>query len=209
MSYKAIAIAALMLGGVSAAHATVTNSFDAGVSGFQTGDTHIADFDTTFGGAVLVAPAGYYTGLTAGVAAPPAGDTSQYLAVQNGGSATFSFDAARRISFDVGSVDDFNSVTLTLLGSGGPVTLSGSALNHNAATGDQFSNLTNGRLTIFGDAGEAFTGLVLSSSGNSFEVDNLATSGAVPEASTWAMFLGGFGALGSAMRRRRQAVSFA
>jgi len=35
------------------------------------------------------------------------------------------------------------------------------------------------------------------------------TPPAVPEASTWAMMLGGFGLLGSAMRRRRTVVSFA
>jgi hypothetical protein len=39
---------------------------------------------------------------------------------------------------------------------------------------------------------------------------NLApAAGGVPEAATWAMMLGGFGAVGAAMRRRRPHVTFA
>ncbi len=206
MIYKAAALAALLTFG-SAANATVTDSFAAGVSGFQAGETPISDFSDCSGLALTGAGTGCYTGLTSGVAAPPAGDTSQYLAVLSGGTASFMFDAVRQISFDVGSVDDFNTVTVTLLGLGGPVTLSGSAITGNAANGDQFSSLSNGRLTIFGNAGEAFTGLVLSSSGNSFEIDNLATHGAVPEMSSWALFLAGFGAIGAAARRRRTTLN--
>ena len=48
-------------------------------------------------------------------------------------------------------------------------------------------------------------GLRLSSTQNAFEVDNLAIN-AVPEPATWAMMLLGFGAVGFAMRRRRQPV---
>ena len=208
MIYKVAAMAGLLMLS-SAATATVTDSFAEGVFGFQAGDTVVSDFSDCSGLALTGAGTGCYTGLHDGIAAPPAGDTSQYLAVLNGGTATFAFGAAGRISFDVGSVDDFNSVTVTLLGAGGPITLSGSALTGNAANGDQHSNLTNGRLTIFGTAGEAFTGLMLSSSGNSFEIDNLATSGAVPEMSSWALFLAGFGAIGAAARRRRTASTFA
>jgi hypothetical protein len=200
MLRKAFIIAGLLTV-ASTAQATVTNTFAPGTFGFQVGDIPVNDFSSctgfTFTGSV-----GCYTGLTPGVAAPPAGDLTQYLAVLGGGSATFLFGDAQRISFDVGSVDDFNSVTLTLLGLGGPVTLTGSQINGNSANGNQTSSLTNGRLTIFGTAGETFTGLTLTSGGNSFEIDNLAVSGAVPEASTWAMFLVGFGALGVATRRR-------
>lgn len=208
MIYKAAALAGLLMLS-STANATVTDSFAGGVFGFQPGDTVISDFSDCTGLVLTGAGTGCYTGLHDGIAAPPAGDVTQYLAVLNGGTATFTFAGTRRISFDVGSVDDFNSVTVTLLGLGGPVTLTGSDLTGNAANGDQHSALTNGRLTIFGTAGEAFTGLVLSSSGNSFEIDNLATSGAVPEMSSWALFLAGFGAIGAAARRRARASLFA
>jgi len=208
MIYKAAALAGLLMLS-SAAGATVTDSFAEGVSGFQSGDTHISDFSDCTGLVLTGAGTGCYTGLHDGIAAPPAGDDTQYLAVLGGGTATFTFSGAHMISFDVGSVDAFNSVTVTLLGAGGPVTLTGSELTGNAATGDQHSDLTNGRLTIFGTNNEAFTGLVLSSSGNSFEIDNLATSGAVPETSSWALFLAGFGAIGAVARRRRPASAIA
>lgn len=207
MLYKAAATAGLLMLG-SAASATVTDSFAEGVSGFQAGDTVISDFSDCSGLVLTGAGTGCYTGFHDGIAAPPAGDTTQYLAVLGGGTATFTFGGTKRISFDVGSVDNFNSITLTLLGAGGPVTLTGSQITGNAATGDQHSDLTNGRLTIYGTAGEAFTGLVLSSSGNSFEIDNLAVSGAVPEMSSWALFLVGFGGIGAAIRRRRTMVAF-
>jgi hypothetical protein len=44
---------------------------------------------------------------------------------------------------------------------------------------------------------------------DSFAVVNLNQTGAVPEPATWAMMVGGFGLIGSAMRRRKVAVRFA
>ena len=206
---RRIAVIVGAIGMASAANA-VNVSFTLGATGFQVGDNQIANFDTTFGGAALTGSGtGYYTG-TQAVAAAPMNDASQYLAVLSGGSASFSFiNGFNKISFDVGSVDDYNSLTLTLLGAN-PVTLSGSQIiNGLAATGDQHSAINNGRLTLTADAGHAFTGLSLASSGNSFEVDNLAVSGAVPEPATWAMMLVGFGGMGYAMRSSRKvAVRF-
>jgi hypothetical protein len=146
---------------------------------------------------------GVYQGLTPGVAAPPAGNDSRYLAVLSGGSATFTFDRAyRNVSLDVGSVDSYNNLMITLFGAGGNVTLSGSQLNAgNSANGDQSNPLENGRLTLTGLAG--ITGFTATSSGNSFEFDNVGVSGAVPETATWAMMFVGFGALGAMMRRRK------
>ncbi|MBT2188181.1 PEP-CTERM sorting domain-containing protein [Sphingobium sp. H33] len=40
-------------------------------------------------------------------------------------------------------------------------------------------------------------------------LDNVRVSGAVPEPATWAMMIGGFALAGTAMRRRKAAVSFA
>ena len=203
--------AASLVGVATAGNATVTPTFAPGTFGFQAGDTQLADFDTTFGGVVLTgAGTGYYNGLHSGIAAPPEGDTTDYLAVLNGGSATFTFAGATGISFDVGSVDDYNSLMITLSGPDGPsITLSGSQINDGVANGDQHSAITNGRLTISGGPGDVFTTLTLSSTGNSFEIDNLALRGAVPESATWAMFLVGFGAIGSTIRRRRTSLTFA
>jgi hypothetical protein len=53
------------------------------------------------------------------------------------------------------------------------------------------------------------TQVVFSSSGNSFELDNIAVASAVPEPATWAMMIVGFGVAGGALRRRRLAPLFA
>lgn len=204
-----IASALVAVAGAGVANAAVVQDFAPGVFGAQAGETLIADFDSSFGG-VTLSNAGFYTGFHDGEAAPPAGDATSYLAVLGGGSASFSLlPGVSHVSFDVGSVDSFNSVVLTLFGSGDEVVLTGSDINDAVANGDQHSSLTNGRLTLFGNAGERFTSLKLLSSANSFEVDNLAVSGAVPEPATWAMMIVGFGAVGATLRRRRTAVTFA
>jgi len=59
---------------------------------------------------------------------------------------------------------------------------------------------TNGTFPVTGSAGERFKSITLPSSGNSFEVDNLATA-AVPEPAR-AMMILGLGAVGFAMRRQ-------
>ena len=74
----------------------------------------------------------------------------------------------------------------------------------NPANGDQIAAGTNGRFTVTGNAGELFTSVTFSSTGNSFEVDNLAVGGAVPEPATWALMMLGFGGMGFAMRRKPQ-----
>ena len=49
-------------------------------------------------------------------------------------------------------------------------------------------------------------GFQMSSGQNAFEIDNIAlTTGGVPEPSTWAMMLLGFGAIGFTIRRRKSA----
>jgi hypothetical protein len=67
----------------------------------------------------------------------------------------------------------------------------------------------NGLFTVVGGAGETFTGITLASGSNSFEIDRLAVSGAVPEPATWAMMIAGFGFIGGTMRVRRRTLSFA
>lgn len=212
MRLNKLFVMAALVGGTmlaSAAGAQVTSSFLPGTMGFQPLETAIDDFNGyasvgddahfTYTGNV-----GFYTDTTPGVAAAPAGDGTQYLAVLSGGSATFNFGKAyHTFSLDVGSVDDYNSLMITLFGAGGSVTLSGSQLNAgNSANGDQSNPLENGRLSI--SSPWAITGFTASSTGNSFELDNVGVSGAVPEPATWAFMFAGFGAIGLAMRGHRQ-----
>jgi hypothetical protein len=76
------------------------------------------------------------------------------------------------------------------------------------ADGNQAVASTNGRV-YFNFGGQKVYDVLFTSSGNSFEFDNIAAS--VPEPSTWAMMLVGFGGLGAAMRssRRKQVATAA
>ncbi len=62
-------------------------------------------------------------------------------------------------------------------------------------------------LVNFDFGGAVVNQVILRSSSNSFEVDNFAGSiAAVPEPTTWAMMIMGFGAVGAVIRRRRQTL---
>jgi hypothetical protein len=78
---------------------------------------------------------------------------------------------------------------------------------------NQTSPTTNpiAKLTFTGADQGLVSGLRFNSSGNAFEVDNVAVkSTAVPEPATWMMMFVGFAALGRSMRRRHgMRVAFA
>ncbi|HEY9234910.1 MAG TPA: PEPxxWA-CTERM sorting domain-containing protein [Phenylobacterium sp.] len=125
-----------------------------------------------------------------------------YLDVLAGGSATITFDSLMRsISFNWGSVDSYN--TLTIHWSGGDEVVIG-----NPGGGDQSNPSNNGVFFATVGAGESITGLTFASSQNSFEIDDISGS-AVPEPATWAMMIAGFGLAGTALRRRRTAFAAA
>jgi hypothetical protein len=137
-----------------------------------------------------------------GNGAPPADGSKGYLSVLGGGSATITF--AKPVSsfqFDWGSVDSYNSLVITS-NSESETVVPGSMNFTNPANGDQVSPGTNGLFTVTGSPGETFTSITLSSSSNSFEIDNLAVAG-VPEPANWALMIVGFGAIGAMSRRRR------
>lgn len=132
-----------------------------------------------------------------GVVPPNNGDP--YLTVLGGTSATYTFASPlSAFGFDYGSIDTYNSLEL-LFDTGPSEVYTGAQLAGPPANGDQSSLATNGRVAISTGDGRSFTGFRLSSTQNSFEIDNIA---AVPEPSTWAFMLVGFGAVGYAMRRR-------
>ena len=125
-----------------------------------------------------------------------------YLSVLEGGNATITFDSLMRsISFNWGSVDAYN--TLTIHWSGGDEVVIG-----NPGGGNQQNPSNNGVFWANVGAGEYISGLSFASDQNSFEVDDISGS-AVPEPATWAMMIMGFGLAGAAIRRRRTVLSLA
>jgi hypothetical protein len=131
----------------------------------------------------------------------PAG--TPYLSVFRGGSATIGFDdPVSGFQFDWGSLDAYN--TLTIFWNGGQKSIVPGVDFASPADGNQFQPGTNGLFTVWGNAGETFTGFRLQSADYSFEIDNLAVASAVPEPAAWALMITGFGLTGAVLRRRRR-----
>lgn len=192
--------------GASAANATATFTFDDGTGGLSAGEVLYASFDP--GSTGTLSGSGYQimTG-SDGNGADPAigGQGDPYLSVLGGGSANFTFAGLSSLGLDYGSADDYNLFTLTFA-TGPDQVLTGSQIITDTANGDQSAPRTNGRLTFTATDGNAITGLTLTSSSNSLEVDNFGVKNAVPEPGTWAMMLIGFGAVGASLRRKRTPV---
>ncbi len=177
---------------------------EGGAGGLGAGETLYASFDP--GSTAGVDPSMIYTGSFSGIAADPAvlpmGDP--YLAVMTGQVANFTFAGLSQLGLDYGSADAYNSFQL-FFADGTNQTLTGqNIIDIGDANGDQLSPRTNGRLTFNAGTGSAITGLRLTSTGNSLESDTYGVVAAVPEPSTWAMMLIGFGAAGASMRRRKR-----
>ncbi|WP_332769656.1 PEPxxWA-CTERM sorting domain-containing protein [Phenylobacterium sp.] len=138
-------------------------------------------------------------GLFPGVAAPPPGTTTNYLAIRAGGAATLDTPLISAVSVYIGSPDAYNAIRFIGL-NGFDETLTGAALAGGAFNGDQ----TIGRRMTYNFGSDRVTKVIFYSTGNSFELDNIAVATAVPEPATWAMMIVGFGLMGAAVRRRRQ-----
>lgn len=185
------------------ASAAVVLTFTPGASSPSVGYTVI----NTFANAVGITGAGFQikTPPADGDGAPPANSVpsgTSYLSVLGGGSATIGLGLASAFQFDWGSIDAYNTLTI-LSNMGSQMVIPGSTFT-NPANGNQVSSGTNGLFTVTGTAGELFTGITLTSSSNSFEIDNLAVQAAVPESATWMMMIFGFGIAGYSMRNRRR-----
>ena len=157
------------------------------------GGTSIQNFDGIAPGTTIPTNTLILDGTVPNVGVQPTGSTGNYAAVLGGGSYTIGFAPARSFSFLLGSLDDYNQITLSF-DTGPDVTYTGSAINGGAGR-DGYVTYTS--------LGSQITGATFSSSVNSFEIDNLSTG--VPEPATWALLVLGFGFVGSVMRRRTAA----
>ena len=171
---------------------------------------------------------GLYTGSYSGVAAAPAGDTSQYMAISTGGTVLFdlrSLGSIHSASVYLGSIDTYNFIDVIGRDGAGNLDFSHALLTIGGAdlppsNGDWYDAQTNRRLTLNFGASDNVGALVFRSNGVAFEFDSLGvashhdvpgnhSTAAVPEPASWAMMVGGFGLVGAAMRSRRSKLSFA
>ncbi|WP_293903835.1 PEPxxWA-CTERM sorting domain-containing protein [Phenylobacterium sp.] len=196
-----VAAVAVMVG--APASAAVLFGFDPGAASPEPGYHVVNAFDVATGitGSnfqIKVPPSDGNGALPAN--SIPAG--TPYLSVLGGGFANVSLGGLfSAFQFDWGSIDTYN--TLTIHGTAGDVVVVPGGNFPNQADGNQFAAGTNGVFTVVGTAGEKFTGITLASGSNSFEIDNLAVAGGVPEPAAWTMMILGFAAAGSLIRRRR------
>ena len=197
-------ILALGLAAAATGASATTVIYKPGVFGPPAGYTLFDNFNTDAGqdrvtGSKFLFP----TGSKPGQYIAPTGDTTPYLAVLGGGSASINFGInVKSFSFDYSTVDTYNNIAIRYT-DGGSQNYSGTFI-----LGSLPSGVTSGSFIVNGD-GRAIKGLTLSTSANSFEVDNLATSGnlgTVPEPASWAMMVAGFGLVGFATRNRRRTV---
>lgn len=150
-----------------------------------------------------------------GVRAQPWSSTGNYATVSPSDGTPGYFDLTglgpiSLVSFLWGSIDAYNDLDVLDAANNVIATFNGATVIADA-NGAQTDPLMNRlvTLTFTGDSMTDAAKLRFRSTGNAFEFDNIAVQ-AVPEASTWAMMLAGLGAVGFAMRRKRNvAVSFA
>jgi hypothetical protein len=173
-----------------------------------TGPTPTYDFDTT---TPVTTGGGIIPATVSGLYAAPFGGSGKFFSVGPSTSpvGTINLDATRPISyisFVWGSVDAYN--TIDVLDALGNVlaTFTGAhaAINPN---GDQSNPATNpvAKIVLSGEDRQKAAQLRLGSTSNAFEIDDIAVG--VPEPSTWAMMILGFGLIGGALRRRTKTTA--
>ncbi|OSZ65244.1 hypothetical protein CAP39_12240 [Sphingomonas sp. IBVSS1] len=145
------------------------------------------------------------TGSLSGVAAAPAGVSGRFgfVSTQAGrpAIATLRTPALRSISLYWGSVDAHNRVQV--LGTNGQTLLTLNGNQFTAASGNWNAALTNRRVQFRAMGGTEIGGLRFIARGTAFEFDSIA-AGAVPEPSSWALLIAGFGLTGTMARRQRR-----
>lgn len=216
--FSALLAAAAVFAAASPAAAAVSVSLtnEGDPMGLPAGQELIANFDdaqnptaTLVDGVTLTldgSTVGYCEGCS-GYSGTLPNDSTHYLTLPGGSTATFqSVRALSMFSLFMGSPDTYNFIEF--FGDNGfHETLSGADM----FLGDTNQSWGWGKRVNFDFGGYNVNKIVLSSSGNSFEVDNAAGSFAagVPEPATWALMIGGFMAAGVMLRRRRASVTLA
>lgn len=206
---KSLAVLAFaaMVGVAGTATAATTISFVPGASSPGNGQTVVYNFDDAVPASLVTGPLVQIKSPPADVnGAPPANSMpagTNYLSVLGGGLATILFTGpVSGFSFDWGSIDSYNVLTILPFGGGDSIIVPGTTFTNTPANGDQVAQGTNGLFSVVGTAGTQYIGFDLATSTNSFEIDNVAVPGAVPEPATWAMMMLGMGAVGFALRRK-------
>lgn len=132
---------------------------------------------------------------------PPTG-TGNFLAIMGGFYAiNFGSTGAQFVSFLIGGLDSYNSVTLTFL-DGTSQTLTGRQIIGQSNAGEPTNSGETGRVSYDFGGHSSLSTIIFFSSQRTFEIDEIAT--AAPEPTTWAMMILGFGIVGGALRRKRR-----
>jgi len=186
------------------AQAATTINFVGGGSTLPTDTKVIQNFDSLAAGTLIGTNAAVFSADANNAARPAFGSTGNFAGVYSGGSYTFNFAPSNVFSFVLGSLDNFNNLTLRYA-DGTTLSLTGGAIVNDASLdnpGNRTLAETNGVVTYRVTSGALLTGATFSSQFNSFEFDNLAV--AVPEPAAWAMMIVGFALVGGALRRRNR-----
>lgn len=139
------------------------------------------------------------------------GDPTNYASVQQGGASTFDILNGYYLtafSFYMGSPDIYNHITFHFV-DGGFDTLDGDEIWGGAGPSGQNPNgdRTRGFRIYYDFEGAKVNKITFATDNNAFEFDGLAGVVAIPEPTTWALMIGGFGMTGAMLRRRRPAFA--
>jgi len=130
-------------------------------------------------------------------------DPTNYASVQGAGTGLLSLSGGRYLtsfSFYMGSPDTYNHVSFNFVG-GGHQDFDGDAIWGGDVLGN--GDRSKGFRVYYDFGGAKVSSIGFASDNNAFEFDGLAGNVGVPEPATWALMIGGFGAAGAMLRRRR------
>jgi len=183
------------------AQAAVTINFAGGSGTLTPGTTVLENFDALAAGASIGTNAFALASTGADAARPAFGSTDNYGAVLTGGSYSINFWNTDLFAFVIGSLDFYNTLTLSFADGSSQTLIGGAIINDPAFdSGNRTIAETNGVVSYRVTSGPLLTGATFTSTYNAFEIDNVAV--AVPEPAAWAMMIFGFALVGGALRRR-------
>ena len=209
---KSALVAVALCAFTTAASAAVnfTSDFEFDTHGYGPGESLVWDFDSVFNPNFSYSGQ-TYSGPVANIAAPPAGDATTYGAAEPASYALPFSDAEFTIltgqltslSFYLGSLDNYNTISFyngaLLIDS-----FTGADLTP-IPDGNQTDGDTNRRYFFTFGAADNVNRVVFASSTPAFEFDDIAAAvSGVPEPSTWAMMILGFGFVGFMLRNGRR-----